>query len=401
MSPDPVSLVQSEEASADGNESCAGVVCMGDGLPARQGRRGGRLSWPGTGETGPQIMSSSPDDITQARFDFLTKRIQGLQEELRTTRERFAHCHRRQSLIPRKLWYLIAVQSVRQFATSVFGWPWAGVLIGATAVGAIFCAVTLSWIAALYGVVLGTVVFSGLLYLPGNSRLVANIQELQSDKTWFDNERGAISLQLSRITSDLCSVEKYRCHVGELLAEKQYRESQKYRRQQLLHKDWRALRGVPFEEFLQEVFTELQYTVKRTPTTGDHGADLILSKDGHEIVIQAKGYDGSVGNDAVRDAYAGMGYHKCGACAVVTNSLFTSRAKDAANRLRCVLIDKNSLPGLITGEIDVRQLAPQVPMPPAIPVRVRSGTSRPISRRATSPKASLRFHPHLPNPFRN
>ena len=51
-----------------------------------------------------------------------------------------------------------------------------------------------------------------------------------------------------------------------------------------------SLAGTGFEELLELVFTALGYGVSTTPATGDQGADLILSKDGRKISVQAKRY---------------------------------------------------------------------------------------------------------------
>jgi hypothetical protein len=48
-----------------------------------------------------------------------------------------------------------------------------------------------------------------------------------------------------------------------------------------------------------------------------------------------------------------MTIHRCDGCAVVTNSRFTIGGKAAAAGVGCALIDENSLPMLIRGEIDL------------------------------------------------
>lgn len=63
-----------------------------------------------------------------------------------------------------------------------------------------------------------------------------------------------------------------------------------------------SLSGVEFEEFLAGLFRAQGYAVELTPATGDYGADLILSKDGRRIAVQAKRYAGSVGVAAVQEA---------------------------------------------------------------------------------------------------
>jgi HJR/Mrr/RecB family endonuclease len=124
----------------------------------------------------------------------------------------------------------------------------------------------------------------------------------------------------------------------------------------LLTCGWEQMRGVPFENFLVQVFENLGYTVQTTRTTGDHGVDLIASKGPCVIAVQAKGYPSStVGNGAVQEAYSGMAFyrrlHDCNRSAVITNSTFTKAAKEAAHELGCVLIDGAAIPALIRGEI--------------------------------------------------
>jgi len=126
------------------------------------------------------------------------------------------------------------------------------------------------------------------------------------------------------------------------------------RRNQMLLFDWRTLRGGPFEKFLRAIFVELGYQVQMTRTTGDQGVDLILSKNNVRIAVQAKGYAESVGNAAVQQAHAGMTYHHCTRCAVVTNSCFTASAIELASRVNCVLVDGSKIPALITGQIDFK-----------------------------------------------
>lgn len=123
------------------------------------------------------------------------------------------------------------------------------------------------------------------------------------------------------------------------------------RRNQLLLWEWRHLRGIDFEQFLVQVFEALGYVVSTTRTTGDQGVDLIAFKGEVRIAIQAKGYAGSVGNEAVQQAFTGMRHYRCNRCAVVTNSEFTRSALELAGSVDCLLIDGDYLPRLIAGDI--------------------------------------------------
>jgi hypothetical protein len=127
-------------------------------------------------------------------------------------------------------------------------------------------------------------------------------------------------------------------------------QSKKY---QLLHCDWRSLRGTRFEDFLQQVFETLAYTVHITKTSGDQGLDLILLGRGRKIGVQTKGYSDNVGNHAIMEAHAGMGYYGCDCCVVITNSDFTRQARELAGRLGCRLISGRDIPNLILGDVSV------------------------------------------------
>jgi HJR/Mrr/RecB family endonuclease len=111
------------------------------------------------------------------------------------------------------------------------------------------------------------------------------------------------------------------------------------------------MRGVEFEHFLARVFEMLGYQVELTKVSGDQGADLVVTGKGKRIAVQAKGFAGSVGNDAVQEVVASMPCYKCDCCVVVTNSSFTPGAKRQAAPWSCRLIDGAQIPALIEGRI--------------------------------------------------
>lgn len=85
-------------------------------------------------------------------------------------------------------------------------------------------------------------------------------------------------------------------------------------------------RGVDFEEKLARMYRHLGYRVERTQASNDHGADLLLSKHGKTIAVQAKSYAKPVGNKAVQEAFAAQAYYGTRAAWVVTDSTFTAGA---------------------------------------------------------------------------
>ncbi len=78
--------------------------------------------------------------------------------------------------------------------------------------------------------------------------------------------------------------------------------------------------------------------VSTTQATGDQGADLLFTHKGKRVVVQAKRYQGTVGNAAVQEVFAAKGFFGCDVAWVVTNSRFSRSAIDLASQLGVVLI---------------------------------------------------------------
>jgi HJR/Mrr/RecB family endonuclease len=106
-----------------------------------------------------------------------------------------------------------------------------------------------------------------------------------------------------------------------------------------------------FERHVAEIFKHLGFSVEVTGHSRDQGVDVLACKGPMRFAIQAKRYLGPVGNAAIQEVYAGMAYHKCHRCAVVTNSDFTSSALALAQSTGCLLIGADKIGPLIRGEI--------------------------------------------------
>src|SRR5262249_42049398 len=125
------------------------------------------------------------------------------------------------------------------------------------------------------------------------------------------------------------------------------------RRNQLLTANWAAFRGLQFEQFLKGIFECLGYSVTCTGKCGDQGVDLIAERGALRLAVQAKGYVNSVGNDAVQQVHAGLTFHRCNRCCVITNSVFTASAKQLGASVGCLLIDGSQINSLIFGKIEL------------------------------------------------
>ena len=104
-----------------------------------------------------------------------------------------------------------------------------------------------------------------------------------------------------------------------------------------------SLDGVAFEKILGKIFKSMGYSVQFTKTSGDQGADLLLSKGDELKIVQAKCYKDNVSNSAVQEAVAAKAFYKYDLAAVATNSHFTQGAIDLAEANGVELIDRDKL----------------------------------------------------------
>lgn len=105
--------------------------------------------------------------------------------------------------------------------------------------------------------------------------------------------------------------------------------------------------GIQFEYYLKELYLPRGYAVEVTSASGDYGADLLLSKDGKRVVVQAKRHSKDVGIKAVQEVIGAKSYYSTDDAWVVTNSYFTKAAKELAQKSKVTLVDRDQLIDLI------------------------------------------------------
>ncbi|MDK4011954.1 restriction endonuclease [Staphylococcus aureus] len=110
-------------------------------------------------------------------------------------------------------------------------------------------------------------------------------------------------------------------------------------------RDIDRMSGSDFELYLSVLFSELGYKTVVTPNSHDFGADLIMKKNNHKIVVQAKryGYKKNVSIGAIQEVFTAQRYHNADECWVVTNSFFTKSAIKLAKPCKVKLKDRNEL----------------------------------------------------------
>ena len=91
------------------------------------------------------------------------------------------------------------------------------------------------------------------------------------------------------------------------------------------------LDGPEFEAYVALVLEDNGFRhVELTKGSGDQGADILAERNGKTYAIQCKNYEGTVGNFAVQEAYAGAQFYDCDFAAVICPGEFTRGAKELA-----------------------------------------------------------------------
>ena len=105
--------------------------------------------------------------------------------------------------------------------------------------------------------------------------------------------------------------------------------------------------GNDFELYLVNLFRELNYKVKHCGKTGDQGGDLIVSKNDMTYVVQAKYYLNKLDNTSIQEVVGAIRFYNADKGIVITNSTFTSKAKELAEANKIILIDGEGLKKLV------------------------------------------------------
>ncbi|MEN6450616.1 MAG: restriction endonuclease [Thermoguttaceae bacterium] len=303
---------------------------------------------------GQAALNAAIGDELEGQIAVIDRHVGELRQAIAQAKRAYPSLAARGALLRVELSYLAIGRLLRGTPSQWLGWRWAVVFVIAMLSWGLVTIISLSFVTGLLAGLVGGGMGACVLYLPDDPHLRSNAAFLRDSLADLHDRKDAMREKVSQLASQL-AIEKQAGHrlTGDL---ERYRHSQQFRLNSLLSQNWKAMRGTELERFLETVFLELHYTVERTGGAGDQGVDLIVQRrDGHRIAVQVKGYLDSVPNTAIQEAFTGMAFHKCNACAVVTNSRFTSGGRNIAASVGCALIDEDRLPMLILGKIDLWQ----------------------------------------------
>ena len=100
--------------------------------------------------------------------------------------------------------------------------------------------------------------------------------------------------------------------------------------------------GLQFEHFCAELLEKSGFrNVEVTKASGDQGVDILATKGKDRYAIQCKRYSSDLDNTPVQEVFTGKSYYGCTRAAVMTNSYFTTGAKELANATGVLLWDRD------------------------------------------------------------
>ena len=104
-----------------------------------------------------------------------------------------------------------------------------------------------------------------------------------------------------------------------------------------------SAKGIAFEVECSKILTDRGWNVELTPTTGDQGADLIITRGPIKMVLQCKNFASPVGNDAVQQVFSAKQFFGASVGAVVSKSGYTNSASELANSTGVLLLSISDL----------------------------------------------------------
>lgn len=110
-----------------------------------------------------------------------------------------------------------------------------------------------------------------------------------------------------------------------------------------------SMDGIAFENFIADLLRKNGYSnVDVTKASGDHGIDVIATKNGIKYGIQCKRYSSKVGNQAIHEAFSGAAFYDCNQAIVATNNIFTNSAIEEAKKIGVILWDGDKINSLMS-----------------------------------------------------
>jgi Holliday junction resolvasome RuvABC ATP-dependent DNA helicase subunit len=105
----------------------------------------------------------------------------------------------------------------------------------------------------------------------------------------------------------------------------------------------RVMSGLEFEQFVGSIFRRAGYSTELTPTSGDHGIDILIRKGAESGAVQCKRWTDSVGEPVVREFLGSIKGAGLGLGFIAITSTFTESATAFARAHAIRLLDLDAI----------------------------------------------------------
>jgi restriction endonuclease len=206
----------------------------------------------------------------------------------------------------------------------------------------IFGAFGLALLGFLAGVAGGIAIFYALLFRPPDALLEPSIADAESQ----------YRLETARLREKTERLTELNERLQRLVEERRDQiASGKLQRAALLQRNWKAMHGAEWEDFVVEVLRTHGATVERTGRIGSANANLVADFGARRVAIFTEGEGHNVSSAAIQRAIAAKERQRCDSSAVIINRRFTGAAQDFAQRNGCAAIGSGEFPDFVLGKI--------------------------------------------------
>ncbi len=185
---------------------------------------------------------------------------------------------------------------------------------------------------------LGAMVCGALLFVPSQTRLAGILRDRAADQETITAADRAL-----HVTTE--NLRRY------ILERDALKATANCRRTQLLRRDWRALRGSDWIDYLAEMLLALGAVVQLTKKSGEPGVDIIAEFGPRRVAIQANTTDRTIDAAPVRAVASARDAQQCVACAIIGNGRFNPASIRLAAEQHCLLIGVDNFEKFALGEI--------------------------------------------------
>lgn len=110
--------------------------------------------------------------------------------------------------------------------------------------------------------------------------------------------------------------------------------------------DVASLDPYEYEHFCASLLKSAGWDTHVTVASGDQGVDIVATRGGKTLVVQAKRYTNSVGNAAVQQVFSGKQHMRADLAAVVSPAPYTRSAQELARTTGVLLLHHDALSSL-------------------------------------------------------